>query len=587
MGPLFSNVSPQLKAIFQEQGPKSLTLRQGQVIMGEIKEILPNNVAVVQFGKHQMTAQIEIPITAGQPYLFEVLSTEEMPQLRVLTESNIILSMTAQIEQVLKNLQISPSNEQLQLIRELINNQIPFRQADLKLALELYKTDQTQVTKEQLIGMFKNQLPITETTLGAIKAIDTEQSLNSQLEALYQLLEGETVDSQTTQQLLKKLSVILNKESAQKINLSQNLERIEELNQLIRSEANEQMNFGSAFIHESANEQIAQSDFELNQTVDQITKQMGLSDRELYQLNRVLTQLEEQQMAVTDKTTEQLHALLKNETLSNKLMQQLPTQASQVLEEFIQEPNIQQLNELSQPLKELIERQFPTENQKELFHLLGEIKAAEPTVFPIKDQFLIHVKNFLLNAGLDFEHQFLENGQKLAEQQESLKQLLLQAITEQTSYTKEAEQIVNLLTGQQLTLLREDASFLHLSTVIPNVFGMKEDIEIEFYSRKDKDAKIDADYCRIAFYLELDQLKTTIIDMNVQNRMVYLTVFNDQDISEHVELYKPILKEGLEKFNYTLSTLTHKNMSEKREPFGLKRQQNQSTFQSSHLDVRI
>src|SRR5690625_7613846 len=87
MGPLFSNVSPQLKAIFQEQGPKSLTLRQGQVIMGEIKEILPNNVAVVQFGKHQMTAQIEIPITAGQPYLFEVLSTEEMPQLRVLTES--------------------------------------------------------------------------------------------------------------------------------------------------------------------------------------------------------------------------------------------------------------------------------------------------------------------------------------------------------------------------------------------------------------------------------------------------------------------------------------------------------------------
>lgn len=192
-----------------------------------------------------------------------------------------------------------------------------------------------------------------------------------------------------------------------------------------------------------------------------------------------------------------------------------------------------------------------------------------------------------MNAGLDFEQQFLEKGQKLAEQQESLKQLLLQAISEQTSYTKEAEQIVNLLTGQQLTLLKEDASFLHLSTVIPNVFGMEEDIEIEFYSRKDKDAKIDADYCRIAFYLELDQLKTTIIDMNVQNRMVYLTVFNDQDISEHVELYKPILKEGLEKFNYTLSTLTHKNMPEKREPFGLKRQQNQSTFQTSHLDVRI
>src|SRR5690625_7513459 len=108
---------------------------------------------------------------------------------------------------------------------------------------------------------------------------------------------------------------------------------------------------------------------------------------------------------------------------------------------------------------------------------------------------------------------------------------------------------------------------------------MKEDIEIEFYSRKDKDAKIDADYCRIAFYLELDQLKTTIIDLNVQNRMVYLTVFNDQNISEHVELYNPILNEGLEKLNYTLSTLTHKNMSEKREQFDLKRKQNKLTIQ--------
>ncbi|HHU20408.1 MAG TPA: hypothetical protein GXZ58_09405, partial [Bacilli bacterium] len=47
MGPLLSNVSPQIRAILQDQQAQSLTLRQGQVMLGKIKELLPNNVAVV------------------------------------------------------------------------------------------------------------------------------------------------------------------------------------------------------------------------------------------------------------------------------------------------------------------------------------------------------------------------------------------------------------------------------------------------------------------------------------------------------------------------------------------------------------
>lgn len=77
MGPLFSNVSPQLRAILQNQQSNSLTLRQGQVMLGKIKELLPNNVAVVQFGQHQVVANLEVPITADQSYLFEVVSTGE------------------------------------------------------------------------------------------------------------------------------------------------------------------------------------------------------------------------------------------------------------------------------------------------------------------------------------------------------------------------------------------------------------------------------------------------------------------------------------------------------------------------------
>src|SRR5690625_745094 len=108
---------------------------------------------------------------------------------------------------------------------------------------------------------------------------------------------------------------------------------------------------------------------------------------------------------------------------------------------------------------------------------------------------------------------------------------------------------------------------------------MKEDIEIEFYSRKDKDAKIDPDYCRIAFYLELDQLKTTIIDMNVQNRLIHLTVYNNEDISDQLKQYQPLLKSGLEKFSYHLSTISHKPLSENNQRLHLKQEQKQASLQ--------
>ena len=41
-----------------------------------------------------------------------------------------------------------------------------------------------------------------------------------------------------------------------------------------------------------------------------------------------------------------------------------------------------------------------------------------------------------------------------------------------------------------------------------------------------EDGKIDADFARILFYLELESIEKTIIDMQVQNRVVTVTVFN-------------------------------------------------------------
>ena len=44
-----------------------------------------------------------------------------------------------------------------------------------------------------------------------------------------------------------------------------------------------------------------------------------------------------------------------------------------------------------------------------------------------------------------------------------------------------------------------------------------------------KDGKIDPDFARILFYLDLESIDKTIIDMQVQNSVVSVTVFNADD----------------------------------------------------------
>ena len=320
MGPLFSNISPQLKAIFKEQSGKPLSLRQGQVMLGKIKEILPNNVAVVQFGKHQVTAKLEVPINLDQPYLFEVISVGEIPQLRVLTESNSNQSISGQLEQILANLNLNPTREQRQFINEVINNQIPFRQTDLKQALDIYKNNQTQASKEQLIGMLQKQLPITGVTFDAIKAVSSNQSLSEQIDILYQAIENQPIHNETTETLLETLSVMLDKGSNQPVTASESNQAIGNLNQLFQNSSNSQTQLTS----NSTQNQTEPLDLNPQSIVDQLTQQLGLTNRQIYQLNKVLTLKEDQPTHVMQKTVDHLQHVLTNQSIGTKLAQHLP-----------------------------------------------------------------------------------------------------------------------------------------------------------------------------------------------------------------------------------------------------------------------
>lgn len=85
---------------------------------------------------------------------------------------------------------------------------------------------------------------------------------------------------------------------------------------------------------------------------------------------------------------------------------------------------------------------------------------------------------------------------------------------------------MNRITAQQI-LSQENGPIQNLLLTIPlNLGSTKTDLTLQWSGRKTKEGKIDPDYCRVLFYLELEHLEETVIDMQVQNRIIKVTVIN-------------------------------------------------------------
>src|SRR5699024_2604249 len=209
MVPLFSSVSSQLQSILKEQPNHSLTLKQGQVLFGKVKQIFPNQMAQIQLGKHQIIAKIEVPLSTDESYLFEVLSIGEMPQLKMIQSSKAYLTMDDAVSVILARLNLSSNKINQQFIQEVIENQIPIRQNELEQAMTFLKSHNDQESKALLIDMLKGQIPITKTSLHGLRAIRSNQGLVPEMKALLQSLETSDTISQEVEQLVQKLRTIL------------------------------------------------------------------------------------------------------------------------------------------------------------------------------------------------------------------------------------------------------------------------------------------------------------------------------------------------------------------------------------------
>ena len=150
----------------------------------------------------------------------------------------------------------------------------------------------------------------------------------------------------------------------------------------------------------------------------------------------------------------------------------------------------------------------------------------------------------------------------------ALKDMLLQLMVENTppQLKNHAEAILTRLTAFQL-LSQETGPLQNVFMQIPIPFAeLKNDLTLQWTGRKQEDGKIDPAYCRIVFYLELSNLKETVIDMNIQNRIISLKIWTEEEeeANRTVTSLLPMLKENLEEKGYHLTTVKIEDFSQRK-----------------------
>lgn len=163
------------------------------------------------------------------------------------------------------------------------------------------------------------------------------------------------------------------------------------------------------------------------------------------------------------------------------------------------------------------------------------------------------LQRLIAQLGLSFEHDLIQKQDP--QLQQTLKPLLLQTLaqTQQGEVRHQVQQLLTHLTSQQLNSTGPFQAMVQ----IPIQSGHRvTDLTIRWEGKKQKDGRFDPNFCRILFYLDLEHLQATAVDVNIQKRLINIRIFNEtHDLQDLIERFEPLLQEKLELAGYQLSSV--------------------------------
>lgn len=601
-----------------------LTLREGQMFHGQIKQLFPGQMAEVQIGGQKLMAKLEVPMKAGDAYYFQVKSVT--PELQIKVVSGPLQATEGQAKQLsnlMDSMQLPKSPEMITVLNHFLKERLPVTKEILLNAVGLLKTVQPSSQNDALNAIQKLvelKLPLIEANLNSLLGVEKKEGLHSVLNALRNALIMDTgIETMSKDRILATLGEVgrMTASAAERALLSSAMiklldetspreERFQVL-QLLKNLgmttsnttlANLQSVLHSRIIESTANNtHLAESTIlpgnqgspsqtpasafmeawksvlvadlsrpsngsnsRLGQLIDMVKNTPVLQQPFRSQLIGLLEGME--RIPVTEirnsPISEQVTKMMIQMTLDENRSMPFNTDFSTGQMKVILPENVN--SKLPELFRAMEQSQLPV--AKEL--LQGTQNAVE---LAIDGKVMKDVMQSLFKSlGFNYEAGLLNGKLDISMTMEMLKPQLVALLHDSTLSPALRDAAETLIARMNGSIIQSGDSGMNQQIVmqLPLEFlGKRIDATIQWSGREKDDGKIDADYARILFYLELESIDKTVVDMQVQNRVVAITIFNENhQLREIGNLLQLKLKEGLESIDYRLSGVVFKNFEE-------------------------
>jgi len=587
------------------QQVKTASLRPGQIINGKIIKLFPEQIAEIQIGSQKMIAQLETPLSANERYWFQIQPGEGKVRLKVIASGSEEGKQPESLSRILGEFSLPANKENLELVRFFVKEQLPVSREILQQASEWLKSTSPRSSGLEAIQMILTRgLPLSEATFSALYTANKEPSITLLMENLLQAF-----DQESNTETMSKIKHLLN----ELVPSNETLTARHVLGQIAAtwlkgndSEGQAQAAFRllqqAAGFPDQDSEKMVLQQMLSNLKSDKIMKEE--IPAELHFAKKVIVLLEKGEITAAKQLIDSIikeeptGAILKYGQLTELVEPLRQLFAGSPVKEADRQEGLQAFkqflamvlggNDDYESVVKWLSILLPGKGSfsnagAELLKAAGNaemsgltiqhsellrkaINNAEQGMVLSNEESVIlttgKLKSFLSSLGLSYERELAEafkgSLEDKAQPAESLKPHLIRLLNENPPPTvkEAAEQLLNKITGFQL-LSQETGPIQQLIVQMPFIIGGKmSEVTVQWSGQKTEDGKINADFCRVLFYLKLEHLDDTIVDMQVQNRIMSMQVINQHPSLKTVaDQLLPMLKNKLAEVNYHLSAV--------------------------------
>ncbi|WP_100373221.1 hypothetical protein [Bacillus sp. FJAT-45037] len=533
-----------------------LTLMTGHVFQGKITKLFPNHIASLSLNGMHLTAKLEVPLVAGEKYWFEVKEGTGIPRLQVIDQAQVPSngSSEASNQQVLKQLGLPSSKGMDALMQQLASSQMTLPKAALKEASQLLsKLNQfDQHTLRLVQTMIERQLPLTEQTAKALQAIEKQPSLQ---QSLTQLLQSTNEPSQNTQPNVKQLQTVLqeflkNNQIAQPKSPVQSL-----ITSLVDPNAN------SSSVEQARGVLVKLGVMNQGERVDSFINRVHQMITATAQQETIKQISPKYQPSALNQANPEKEVARFIDSISIPRREEGLSALLRVIQPTLS------VSQLNTAWNSLITGPMSNQEKVAVQQVMQEI--IPTTANESKGLFSTQLKQIISMLGYTHENDVMKHLQQTARAEipytDRLKATLMQLQHGLPEPLRErVSEVISRITGAQIIAQEQQGPLQQLLLQIPlSLAGFETDLTIQWEGRKQESGELDPNHCRVLFYLELESLNETIVDVQIQNRFISLTVFNAfEKPATMLSLLLPILKESLQKHEYQLSSFSWKKIED-------------------------